>query len=294
MKTKEVEVIDLQTELQVFDPIHAKIEEMKEKNASIVFDYEDKQGNKDARSHIARLRKLKKPVTEIHKMAKAEALRFTKALDGKKKQLIGAVDDMIKVHHEPIWEIEQRELAIQAEKELEAKRQEEEAEAARLAEIEAKEKELAEKESELAAKQRRIDQHEHEREIAENAARKAEAEAKQAGIDAENRRVADVQRAKDEAAAEAARVKRLAEEEQRVKDEEVLAAKHAELARIEQEKAAEEARISDEKHRSKIHRAIYKALRVQLEWQAASEKGPSQVVTQALIDNKIPHVTINY
>ena len=278
METKEVEVIDLQAELQVFDPIHAQIEEMKEKNASIVFDYEDAQGNKDARSHIARLRKLKKPVTDIHKMAKAEALRFTKALDGKKKQLIGAVDEMIKVHHEPIWEIQQREDAIEAEKELEAKRQEEEAEAARLAEIKLREEQLHKQEAELLAKEHAIEQREHEKDIAENAARKAEADAKQAGIDAENRRLADVQREKDKAAAEAARVKRIAEEEQRQKDEEVLAARNAQLARI-----------SDEKHRSKIHRAIYTTL-----MDIGCDKPEATRTTQALIDNKIPHVTINY
>ena len=111
----EIEVIDLKEELTVFDPIAAQIAEMKEKNANLVFDYADPDGNKNARSHIAVLRRLKKPITETHKLAKAEAKKFCDALDAKKRELIGVVEEMIEVHHQPIWEIEQREMAKKAE-----------------------------------------------------------------------------------------------------------------------------------------------------------------------------------
>lgn len=286
----EVEVIDLKAELQVFNPVAAQIEAMKAKNASIVFDYEDKEGNKNARSHIATLRKLKKPINETHKLAKAEAKKFCDALDGKKRELIGVVEEMIKVHHEPIWKIEQREMEIQAEKELEKKRIDEEAEAARVAEIEAREKKLADEEAKLQASRAEYDHKEHERKMAEKWAREAEENAKQAGIDAENRRLADVQREKDKAAAEAARVKRVAEEGERRKDAEVLAAKNTELARIEQEKADDDARKSDAKHRSEIHRSIYTFYMTN----TSLGKEICTLLTQALIDNKIPHTFIKY
>lgn len=319
MDAIKVEVIDLQTELQVFDPIHAQIEEMKQKNASIVFDYEDKQGNKDARSHIATLRKLKKPVNDIHKMAKAEALKFTRALDGKKKQLIGAVDEMIQIHHEPIWEIEQRELAIQVEKQLEAKRIEEEAEAARVAEIEKRERELAEAEAKVQAEQEKLEREARERQISEDAKKQvaedakravidadkhaeaflaaaakqreeaedkakqdainAENARKQAAIDAENAKAVAVQKAKDEAVAREAE-----------REAHLLQERRAEESRIQEEQAAEQLRIADTAHRSKIHRAIYSCYTDNLN----IDKIVAKYLTQALIDHKIPRVEIKY
>lgn len=307
MDAKEVEVIDLQAELQVFDPVAFAIEEAKKKNADLVFDYEDKDGNKAARSHIAELRRLKAPINEVHKVAKAEALKFTKALDSKKKELIGAVEDMIKVHHEPIWEIEQRELAIQAEKELEAKRKEEEAEIARLAEIEKRELELAEREAQVQAEKDKLGREARERQVAEDAKKQAREDARQAVIDAENAKIAAEERVKQDAInAENARKQALVDAEnakaaavQRAKDEAAaeaaaLSAHVADLevketALAEEAEAAEQLRIADTEHRSKIHRAIYSAL---IDMQC--DKAAATWFTQLLIDEKIPHTHIQY
>jgi hypothetical protein len=280
METTEVEVIDLQTELQIFDPIAAQIEEMKEKNANLVFDYEDKDGNKNARSHIATLRKLKKPITETHRLAKAEAKKFCDALDGKKRELIGIVEDMIEVHHKPIWEIEQREIAKKAEEELRIQQEKEAEEAARLAEIEAREKAAAEKEAELKRQQEEIERKEREAQLVAEAEERAKEKAKQDLIDAENRRIAEVQAEKNRAAAEiAAKEKAIAEEK-----------RADEAARLELE-AQEQERQANIEHRKQIHKDIYQgfcALKDVYDTQTAV------AITKAVIDGKIPHVTIQY
>ncbi len=291
----EVEVIDLQQELAVFDPVAAQIAEVKEKNANLVFIYEDKQGNKDARSHIAVLRKLKKPITDTHKLAKAEAKKFCDALDSKKKDLLGIVEEMIEVHHAPIWKIEQKEMAEKADRELKIREAEAaEQEKARL-ELEAREKAVADERAVLEKEKAEIDQKAREARAALNAKKDAEhqarqdleaadkraeqflAEAAKQREDAENRRIADVQREKDKAAAEAAdREETLAQEK-----------RYAE-AQLREKEAADKLRQADVEHRRQIHTEIYRYLKTQVDDTAALR------VLTALRDEKIPHVTIQY
>ena len=111
-----------------------------------------------------------------------------------------------------------------------------------------------------------------------NAARESERKAKQALEDAENRRLADVQREKDKAAAEAAALS------QHLKD---LEYKEKRLA--EEAEAKEQARAADEKHRSKIHKAIYLAVLGKCQSDRAAE-----ALVHELIDGKIPHTRIEY
>jgi len=277
VKEPEIEVIDLQTELQVFDPVAAQIAEMKEKNASLVFDYEDKEGNKNARSHIAVLRRLKKPITETHRLAKAEAKKFCDALDDKKRELIGVVEEMIKVHHEPVWEIEQREAAIEAERLLEIQQARDAEEAARQAELEAREKAAAEKEAELAAKQAELDRKEREAQLVADAEERAIAKAQQDLVDAENRRIADVQREKDKAAAEAAEKEKELAEEKRIQE--------IEEAR---KRKAEADRQANVKHRLAVHTDIYNHIK------GITDDPTAGIVFTALRDGQVPHVTIQY
>ena len=279
MKVEEpdIEVIDLQTELQVFDPVAAQIAEMKEKNASLVFDYEDKEGNKNARSHIAVLRRLKKPITETHRLAKAEAKKFCDALDDKKRELIGVVEEMIQVHHEPIWEIEQREAAIEAERLLELQQANDAEEAARQAEIEARELAAAEKEAELTAKQAELERKEREARLVAEAEERARAKAKQDLIDAENRRIADIQREKDKAAAEAAEREKELAEEKRIQE--------IEAAR---KRKAEAERQANVKHRLAVHTDIYNYIK------GITDDPTAVIVFTALKDGQVPHVRIEY
>lgn len=277
MEPVEVEVIDIKTELQVFDPVALAIQEAKNKNASLVFDYDDKDGNKQARSWIAQLRKLKAPINEVHKMAKTEAKKFCDALDGKKRELLGVVEEMIEVHHAPIWEIDQKKIVAEAAEALRIKQEEEKAEATRLAEIEAREKAIAEREAKVQVEKDKLEQAERERQIAEQAKIQAESNAAQALQDAEHRRLADVQREKDRAAAEVLAKERKDAEAAGKRDREAQEA-------IEHENA----RINNEAHRSQIHRKIWKAL-VEMGYPTQAE-----AITKALIENKIPYVSINY
>lgn len=130
METSTQTVIDPpKNELAVFSEIETKIAAIKEQNGKLVFNYTDPQGNKDARSHVFKLRQVKTQINTIHSTAKADALAFCKRLDTKRNQLIGEVEKCIEVHETPIKEIERAEAA---------KKAAEEAEKARLAEIERK------------------------------------------------------------------------------------------------------------------------------------------------------------
>ena len=277
VKEPEIEVVDMPMELSVFDPIDAQIAEAKKKNANIVFIYDDPIGNKEARSWIAFLRKFKKPIIETHKLGKAEAMKYCKEWDKAKNKRIEALEEMIKVHHEPVWEIEQREAAIEAERLLEIQQARDAEEAARQAELEAREKAAAEKEAELAAKQAELDRKEREAQLVADAEERAIAKAQQDLVDAENRRIADVQREKDKAAAEAAeREKELAEE------------KRAEEIETAREAAHKRERQADVEHRKKIHVEIYRYLKTRV------DDTPAERVLTALRANEIPHVTITY
>ena len=94
-----------------FQSIKDQVERFVELNKQTVFDYEDKAGNKEARSHVAKLRKLKKPVTEIHKREKEDALAICKKLDGQKREIVTMIDGMIEHHDKPLKVIEDREEA---------------------------------------------------------------------------------------------------------------------------------------------------------------------------------------
>ena len=170
------------TELTVFDEVAAIIADWKVENESLFFEYDTPQGEKDARSHIAKLRKGKTKVGEIHKEAKAEALAFGRKLDAKKNEYNGEIDKMIKFHKDPLDAIEADKQAVI---DIEKKRLEEE-EAKRQAELEAREAAVREAEERIAAEKSRVDRAEREKRIAENAATEAKERAeRQAKADAD-------------------------------------------------------------------------------------------------------------
>lgn len=207
-------------ELAVFDEITATLAKYKAENDSLVFAYDTPEGEKQARSHIAKLRKAKTIISDIHKEAKADALAFGRKLDSKKRELTGEVDSMVARHKDPLDAIEaEKQAVIDAEK----KRLEEE-EAKRQAELEAREATLREAEERIAAEKTRVDRTEREKRIAEEAA--------------ENARV----RAEAEAKAKAESV-------------ELTRIRATELA-----EAAEEKRIANKKHRKQIEDEIHLAL----------------------------------
>ena len=236
-------------ELVVFDEVAATLAKYKAENEKLVFDYADPEGEKQARSHIAKLRKAKTKISDVHKDAKAEALEVCRALDGKKRELIGEVEGMIAVHKEPLDAIEaEKQAVIDAEKaQLEAE------EVKRLADLEARESAVREAEEKIDAEKARVERAEREKRIADEAAERAKIQAEQ--------------KAKAEADA-----KELAEKR-----------------RKEVEEAAEQKRIANKKHRKVIEDDIHYSLT-----ELGLDATYVDTFLEALKENRIPHVSINY
>ena len=277
------------TDLTKFDEVRAEIAKYKEVNESIVFDYEDPQGNKDARSHVFKLRKTKSKITEVHRIVKSEALAACQAVDAEKRYLIGEVEGMIDVHATPIKAIEDRvahESFLRAEEVRKAREAEEEN---KRKEIEEREAVVARKEAEIKAKEdavkatqekARLDAERVEREtfIAEQAAENA-------------RKTAETKAAAEKKAVEDAATKAIADAKAKARAEEV-----ARLAKVAAEKAEqtrlaelERIRIEDTKHREKVEGNAVISLNEILCDITASNK-----VVNAIRDGKINNVTINY
>lgn len=88
---------------------HAQLAELKQTNDTAVFDYRDPKGNKEARSHIYKLRQTKSAVDKKRKEIKAEVLERGKFIDSEAKAIIGCIESMIDLHESPIKEIEAEE-----------------------------------------------------------------------------------------------------------------------------------------------------------------------------------------
>jgi len=92
-----------------FKPLSEKLAELSDLNEKEVFDYESKEGNKAARSHVAKLRVLKADIERARKEAKADALEYGRKVDGAAAEYREQVETMIEVHASPLREIKERE-----------------------------------------------------------------------------------------------------------------------------------------------------------------------------------------
>ncbi len=156
------------------------LQQYRDVNASIVFNYRDKKGNAAARSHVAKLRRIKAPITDIHKRLKAEHLAITQKMDADKRDALAVVEDMIEHHDKEL-------RAVAAEEAASAERKKIEEEilgcwdlAHDMNTVFDQQRELARQEKEQtrvaeqqAADHRWIDQEKREKEIAEQAAENA-------------------------------------------------------------------------------------------------------------------------
>lgn len=95
--------------IAAYNEFRAQLVELRELNAKTVFDYEDPKGNKDARSHVYKLRQTKAAVDKARKEEKAASLEYGRRVDSEAKEIIGEIEQMIEVHDTPLREIEQRE-----------------------------------------------------------------------------------------------------------------------------------------------------------------------------------------
>ena len=100
--------------IEKYNEFRAKLGELEQENSSLVFNYEDPKGNKEARSHIYKLRQTKTAVDKIRKDEKQASLEYGRLVDSEAKEIIEKIEKMIDVHLKPIEEIETREkLRIQ-------------------------------------------------------------------------------------------------------------------------------------------------------------------------------------
>lgn len=219
------------------------LQQYRDINAAIVFDYRSKEGNKLARSHVASLRKVKAPIVAIHKRQKAEYLEITTRMDADKRDAVAVVDEMIE-HHD-------KELRLVAEEEaLEAAKKRAEEEIVSCWDLAHEMNAMVDQKSELdrqAAEQARI------------AAEQAEA-ARQLQIEADKKAAAE-QAAEEARLAERARasaaIKEAEERERRARESAVQAAADAEAAR-KRATAEAERQLQAERDRAERERQLAK------------------------------------
>ena len=259
------------SELVVFDEVAATIAKWKAENEKLVFKYDTPQGEKDARSHIAKLRKGKTKVSEVHKAAKAEALAFGRRLDAKKNEYNGEIDKMVTFHKAPLDDIENE----RTEAALAKQREYADAEAKRIAEIEARERAITLAEEKIA----------REKDEAKEKIAQEEAEEAERIIKEQREKIRQVEEEKRIVEEKVEKVRIQVEEKAKAEAE----AEEERLADIAAEKAIEANRIADKKHRAKIESEVIVSLK-----RMGFDDEKAIRILAAIIDNAIPHITINY
>lgn len=105
----QTSMIGHNSDIVAFNHFREQLGRLQKNNERLVFDYEDPKGNKDARSHIYKLRQTKSAVEKVRKDEKAASLEYGRQVDQQAKEIVTKIDEMIAVHAEPLEEIEQRE-----------------------------------------------------------------------------------------------------------------------------------------------------------------------------------------
>lgn len=97
------------TALTRWEALQSQIAIAQDKAKDAEFDYEGKSGNKEARSYVARLRKLRADIERCRKDAKAIHVERGRAVDQQAKELEASVLDLIAPHEHALEAIERRE-----------------------------------------------------------------------------------------------------------------------------------------------------------------------------------------
>lgn len=239
------------------DQIKPVLEKYKQINADMVFDVRSPEGNKAARSHVFKLRKIKKPIEDRaealnagFKTAIAEAKKGMEGTVELKKALISTVDEMISVHTKSLDAVEAEEaealrlknLAIEIEQAHHVAN-EMNAMIDQQRELERQAAEQARVAKELADKQAELERIERERKVAEEAAESARLQ-ERAKAEAERLAAEDRARREKEASERAAR---------EAQDRERKAAEQAAQALRDQEaKAKRERQEAEARHQREL------------------------------------------
>jgi len=98
-------------EIAAFSEFRSHLATLKHDNSKAVFNYADPKGNKEARSHIYKLRQTKSAVDKVRKEQKQESLDYGRRVDQQAKEISAEIEGMIEVHEVPLREIEAKEAA---------------------------------------------------------------------------------------------------------------------------------------------------------------------------------------
>jgi len=282
--------------IAVYNEFRAQLSELREANSKAVFDYEDEAGNKEARSHIFKLRKTKTAVDNARKTEKAASLAYGRRVDGEAKEIISEIEEMIEVHAAPIKEIEDRE-----ERRLEGIR-------AKLASV-AYPEWIAEYEGEVSAENWQkalnevasieVDESFDEFMAKGTAEKKATLLVLESGLELALKR--EKERAELEELRAEKEIKERKEREARIaKDAAEAATKAAEKAAAEKDaeaqrakdkaQAEQEKREANTRHTGKINKAAADAISIAGDITVDAAKN----IVKAIVLGKIPNVTITY
>lgn len=278
--------------IRAYDPLRKEVEGLKKQAAEKAFDYEDPEGNKDARSYVHSLRKVKGELDRVRKAEKAESLALGRRIDAQAAEIESEIEALIQVHQAKIDEIKAREEARVKKHEDHIAAIETAGRGAseawvsqpldlmqtRLAEIEEESKaDPATFEEFAPLYQRAFDtsllhlrdaiakREKHDAEQAELAKLRKEAEDRKREEEAERLRKEGEERARRQAEADAKERERLAEEgRQRAEQERIAAAER-------QERAAEQERQAAARREQELKEQAEKAERLEAEEQRRRE-----------------------
>ena len=98
-------------EIAAFSEFRSQLATLKHDNSKAVFNYADPKGNKEARSHIYKLRQTKSAVDKVRREQKQKSLNYGRRVDQQAKEISAEIEGMIEVHEVPLREIEAKEAA---------------------------------------------------------------------------------------------------------------------------------------------------------------------------------------
>ncbi len=273
-----------------YKPFYDQLQELEKNNTAIAFDYESAKGNKEARSHVYKLRQSKAALEKTRKDEKAESLRIGKAIDSEAKEIEVRIEAMIAVHQVKLDEIEKRETDRIAKIELRLATLSEihhEGSAAdyryHLATLEQVKIDDSWQEFAVQASQAKDQSIAKHRELL---ASREKADAEAAELESLRKAAAErEQKDRDEKIAQEAAAKALRDAEAKQQQEREAAAK----AIAEAEAKAKAEREADTKHKSAVNRAALAAMTEN----GISEECAKQCI-KLIAQGKIPSVSIVY
>lgn len=308
------------TELVEFSPIRKQVKEMKEQNAKLTFDLNNKAQLESAKGHVKHLKTIRKKVETTHKTVKADALAFGRKVDAVKNELFKDMNEMIDLHEEPIKQLKidedarvARHIANVQKLQLpqvlpngseELKKLKADLEATVIDESWQEYSQSAEIAIKLAldvlqpkinfaesieAKDRELEELKKKNAERDEEDRKVKVELEEKEAE-RKRKEMEEERAKLDAEQEEQRKKQQAEEIEQAKKDEAERIENERKAKEEEDRKAEEARKAGEEHRQ----AILDRMASEISSIADIGTASGIAVAQALIDGKIPHTTVQF